>query len=81
MAQDGFIPRWIWSTISPTREVEASGAALSSTMKSTWERLGLDGLLPLGAKGSSMLEGEAFYATAGDGNMDYGADLSLGYRF
>ena len=66
---------------SPTREVEASGAALSSTMKSTWGRLGLGGSLLLGAEGSTILETEAFYATAGGGNTDYGADLSLGYRF
>ena len=63
---------------SPTREVEASGTALNSTVKSTW---GLGGSLSLGAEGSTILETEAFYATAGGGNTDYGADLSLGYRF
>ena len=50
-------------------------------MKSTWGRLGLGGSLLLGAEGSTMLERAAFYATAGGGNTDYVADLSLGYRF
>ena len=66
---------------SPSREVEASGAELSSTMKTASVRLGVGGSLPLGAEGSTILETEAFYATAGSGNTDYGADLSLGYHF
>ena len=70
-----------FGTIVCKLQVEASGAALSSTVKSTWGRLGLGGSLSLGAEGSTMLEGEAFYATAGGGNTDYVADLSLGYRF
>ena len=44
-----------------------------------WGLLG--GSLSLGAESSTILEGAAFYATAGGGNTGYSTDLSLGYRF
>ncbi len=66
---------------SAKRDVTASGTRLSSKPKATWGRLGLGGELSLSEDGGTMLSGEAYYATAGGGNSDFGGGLTLGFRF
>ncbi len=66
---------------SAKRDVTASGTKLSSKPKATWGRLGLGGELSLSEDGGTMLSGEAYYATAGGGNSDFGGGLTLGFRF
>ncbi len=66
---------------SAKRDVTASGTLLSSKPKATWGRLGLGGELSLSDDGGTMLSGEAYYATAGGGNSDFGGGLRLGFRF
>ncbi len=66
---------------SAKRDVIASGTLLSSKPKATWGRLGLGGELSLSEDGGTMLSGEAYYATAGGGNSEFGGGLTLGFRF
>ncbi len=66
---------------SAKRDVTASGTKLTSKPKATWGRLGLGGEISLSDDGGTMLSGEAYYATAGGGNSDFGGGLTLGFRF
>ncbi len=66
---------------SAKRDVTASGTLLSSKPKATWGRLGLGGEISLSDDGGTMLSGEAYYATAGGGNSEFGGGLTLGFRF
>ncbi len=66
---------------SAKRDVTASGIKLSSEPKATWGRLGLGGEISLSEDGGTMLSGEAYYATAGGGNSEFGGGLTLGFRF
>ncbi len=66
---------------SAKRDVTASGTKLSSKPKATWGRLGLGGEISLSDDGGTMLSGEAYYATAGGGNSEFGGGLTLGFRF
>ncbi len=66
---------------SAKRDMTASGTELASKPKSTWGRLGLGGELNLSEDGGTMLSGEAYYATAGGGNSDFGGGLTLDFRF
>ncbi len=66
---------------SSDRGMTASGTKLASEPKATWGRLGLGGELSLSEDGGTMLSGEAYYATAGGGNSEFGGGLTLGFRF
>ncbi len=66
---------------SSDRGMTASGMKLASKPKATWGRLGLGGELSLSEDRGTMLSGEAYYATAGGGNSDFGGGLTLGFRF
>ncbi len=66
---------------SSDRGMTASGTKLASEPKATWGRLGLGGELSLSDDGGTMLSGEAYYATAGGGNSEFGGGLTLDFRF
>ena len=65
----------------PEFEVMAGTTPLKGEVKPTWVRAGIGGAMPLGSDGRTMLAGDAFYATAGSDNADFGGGLSLTFRF
>ncbi len=65
--------------LAPEREVTASGTKLMAEVKPTWVRLGAGGMLKLAD--DTALSGEAYYATAGGGNSDFGGSIGLNFRF
>ncbi len=66
---------------SSDRGMTASGTKLASKPKMTWGRFGLGGGISLSDDGGTMLSGEAYYATAGGGNSEFGGGLTLDFRF
>ncbi len=66
---------------SSEREVSAPGTRLKTEAEPTWIRAGVGGSLPLGGDDALMLAGDAFYATAGSGNTDFGGGVALTFRF
>ena len=66
---------------SPELEVIASGVKLKTEVEPTWVRVGLGGSVPLGSTGTTILVGEAYYATAGSGNTEFGGGVTLDIRF
>ncbi len=66
---------------SPKFDVMAAGTKLTTKVKPTWVRLGVGGAMPLGGTDATMLAGDAFYATAGSGNADFGGGIALNIRF
>ena len=66
---------------SPELDVMAAGTKLTTKVKPTWVRLGVGGAMPLGGTDATMLAGDAFYATAGSGNADFGGGVALNIRF
>ncbi len=66
---------------SPELDVMAAGTRLTAKVKPTWVRLGVGGAMPLGGTDATMLAGDAFYATAGSGNADFGGGVALNIRF
>ena len=66
---------------SPELDVMAAGTKLTAKVKPTWVRLGVGGAMPLGGTDATMLVGDAFYATAGSGNADFGGGVALNIRF
>ncbi len=66
---------------SPEFDVMAAGTKLTAKVKPTWVRLGVGGAMPLGGTDATMLAGDAFYATAGSGNADFGGGVALNIRF
>ena len=65
----------------PEFEVMAGTTPLKGEVKPTWVRAGIGGAMPLGNDGRTMLAGDAFYATAGSGNADFGGGVALNIRF
>ncbi len=68
---------------SSDRNVMASGTKLSSEAEATWGHFRLGGTASWNnsVMGMVTLSGEGFYATAGDGNTDLGAAITLSLRF
>ncbi len=66
---------------SPELDMMAAGIKLTAKVKPTWVRLGVGGAMPLGGTDATMLAGDAFYATAGSGNADFGGGVALNIRF
>ncbi len=65
----------------PEFEVMAGTTPLKGKVKPTWVRAGIGGAMPLGSDGRTVLAGDAFYATAGSDNADFGGGVSLTFRF
>ena len=65
----------------PEFEVMAGTTPLKGEVKPTWVRAGIGGAMPLGSDGRTVLAGDAFYATAGSDNADFGGGLSVTFRF
>ncbi len=66
---------------SSRHAVMVAGTRLATEVKPTWVRLGVGGAMPLGGHDTTMLTGDAFYATAGSDNTDFGGGLSVTFRF
>ncbi len=66
---------------SPEFEVMAGDARLTAKGKPTWVRVGVGGSMSLGGSDTMMLAGDAFYATAGSDNADFGGGVALTIRF
>ncbi len=66
---------------SSRHAVMVAGTRLATEVKPTWVRLGVGGAMPLGGHDTTLLTGDAFYATAGSDNTDFGGDLSVTFRF
>ncbi len=66
---------------SPELEVMAGDARLTAKGKPTWVRVGVGGSMSLGGSDTMMLAGDAFYATAGSDNADFGGGVALTIRF
>ena len=66
---------------SPELAVMAGDARLTAKGKPTWVRVGVGGSMSLGGSDTMMLVGDAFYATAGSDNTDFGGGVALTFRF
>ncbi len=66
---------------SSKHAVMAAGTRLATEVKPTWVRLGVGGAMSLGSGDTTLLTGDAFYATAGSDNTDFGGGLSVTFRF
>ncbi len=66
---------------SSKHAVMVAGTRLETEVKPTWVRLGVGGAMSLGSGDTTMLTGDAFYATAGSDNTDFGGGLSVTFRF
>ncbi len=66
---------------SSKRAVMVAGTRLTTEVKPTWVRLGVGGAMSLGGHDTTLLTGDAFYATAGSDNTDFGGGVSLTFRF
>ncbi len=66
---------------SSRHAVMVAGARLETEMKPTWVRLGVGGAMFLGGHDTTQLTGDAFYATAGSDNTDFGGGLAVTFRF
>ncbi len=66
---------------SPELAVMAGNARLMAKGKPTWVRVGVGGSMSLGGSDTMMLAGDAFYATAGSDNTDFGGGVALTFRF
>ncbi len=66
---------------SSRHEAMVAGTRLETEMKPTWVRLGVGGAMPLSDRDTTLLTGDAFYATAGSDNTDFGGGLSVTFRF
>ena len=62
-------------------EAMVAGTRLTTKVKPTWVRLGVGGAMSLGGHDTTWLTGDAFYATAGSDNTDFGGGLSVTFRF
>ena len=66
---------------SSKHAVMVAGTRLATEVQPTWVRLGVGGAMSLGGHDTTMLTGDAFYATAGSDNTDFGGGLSVTFRF
>ncbi len=66
---------------SSKHAVMVAGTRLTTEVKPTWVRLGVGGVMSLGSGDTTQLTGDAFYATAGSDNADFGGGLSVTFRF
>ena len=66
---------------SSKHAVMVAGTRLATEVKPTWVRLGVGGAMSLGSGDTTQLTGDAFYATAGSDNTDFGGGLSVTFRF
>ncbi len=66
---------------SSKHEAMVAGTRLETEVKPTWVRLGVGGAMSLGGHDTTQLTGDAFYATAGSDNTDFGGGLSVTFRF
>ena len=66
---------------SSKHAVMVAGTRLATEVKPTWVRLGVGGAMSLGNGDTTLLTGDAFYATAGSDNTDFGGGLSVTFRF
>ncbi len=66
---------------SSKHAVMVAGTRLATEVKPTWVRLGVGGAMSLGDRDTTMLTGDAFYATAGSDNTHFGGGLSVTFRF
>ena len=66
---------------SSKHAVMAAGTRLATEVKPIWVRLGVGGAMSLGGRDTTMLTGDAFYATAGSDNTDFGGGLSMTFHF
>ncbi len=66
---------------SSRHAVMVAGTRLATEVKPTWVRLGVGGAMSLGGHDTTLLTGDAFYATAGSDNTDFGGGLSVTFRF
>ena len=66
---------------SSKHAVMVAGTRLATEVKPTWVRLGVGGAMSLGGHDTTLLTGDAFYATAGSDNTDFGGGLSVTFRF
>ncbi len=66
---------------SSKHEAMVAGTRLATEVKPTWVRLGVGGTMSLGGHDTTRLTGDAFYATAGSDNTDFGGGLSVTFRF
>ncbi len=66
---------------SSRHAVMVAGTRLATEVKPTWVRLGVGGAMFLGSGDTTRLTGDAFYATAGSDNTDFGGGLSMTFRF
>ena len=66
---------------SSKHAVMVAGTRLETKVKPTWVRLGVGGAMSLDGRDTTLLTGDAFYATAGSDNTDFGGSLSMTFRF
>ncbi len=66
---------------SSKHAVMVAGTRLATEVKPTWVRLGVGGAMSLGGGDTTRLTGDAFYATAGSDNTDFGGGLSVTFHF
>ncbi len=66
---------------SSKHAVMVAGTRLATEVKPTWVRLGVSGAMSLGSGDTTQLTGDAFYATAGNDNTDFGGGVALNIRF
>ncbi len=66
---------------SSKHAVMVAGTRLETEVKPTWVRLGVGGAMSLDGRDTTLLTGDAFYATAGSNNTDFGGGLSVTFRF
>ncbi len=66
---------------SSKHAVMVADTRLATEVKPTWVRLGVGGAMALDGRDMTMLTGDAFYATAGSDNTDFGGGLAVTFRF
>ncbi len=66
---------------SSKHAVMVAGTRLATEVKPTWVRLGVGGAMSLGGHDTTRLTGDAFYATAGSDNTDFGGGVAVTFRF
>ena len=66
---------------SSKHAVMVAGTRLATEVKPTWVRLGVGGAMSLDGHDTTLLTGDAFYATAGSDNTDFGGGLAVTFRF